>query len=538
MSEPNLHSTMPEAAIALHPPALHSSSTMIIATPATSATETPKSSSNGNDTSGSNSSGSTTSNSATALEKEAADPNLVEFSGPGDPLNPQNLSPWKKWAYANIIGWLSLVVTFATSVFSAATGVTAEEFGVGRQVTTLGTALFIAGFAAGPLLFGPLSELYGRKRPLMAGYAVFVVFQIPVGVARNIETLILCRFIGGVAASGPLSIAGGYFADFFDPVQRGLALAVFSGTTLVGPIIGPILGGFITQSYLGWRWTAWITMIMAATAGLIGLLVLPETYAPVLLQRKAARLRLETKNWALHAKLDESPITIGSIITRYLSRPLLMLLREPILQLITLYMTFIYGFIYLLFEAYPVSFIEERGYNLGVGALPFLSIGVGVVLGSAYIFYFTRTRIRQTFVSTGRIRPEDRLYPMIPGAFLLPLGQFWFAWTSFPSISPWPQILAGVPIGAGIQIIYLQGLAYLVDVYLVNANSAISANAIVRSTVAAGFTMFATPMYHRLGVRWASSLLGFLSVAFIPIPIVFYIYGQRIRKLSRYSPTL
>jgi MFS family permease len=81
----------------------------------------------------------------------------------------------------------------------------------------------------------------------MAGYAVFVVFQIPVGVARNIETLILCRFIGGVAASGPLSIAGGYFADFFDPVQRGLALAVFSGTTLVGPIIGPILGGFITQ---------------------------------------------------------------------------------------------------------------------------------------------------------------------------------------------------------------------------------------------------------------------------------------------------
>jgi hypothetical protein len=216
---------------------------------------------------------------------------------------------------------------------------------------------------------------------------------------------------------------------------------------------------------------------------------------------------------------DESPITIGSIITRYLSRPLLMLLREPILQLITLYMTFIYGFIYLLFEAYPVSFIEERGYNLGVGALPFLSIGVGVVLGSAYIFYFTRTRIRQTFVSTGRIRPEDRLYPMIPGAFLLPLGQFWFAWTSFPSTSPWPQILAGVPIGAGIQIIYLQGLAYLVDVYLVNANSAISANAIVRyvllalayheekrklignrSTVAAGFTMFATPMYHRLGV--------------------------------------
>ncbi|KAJ0426713.1 major facilitator superfamily domain-containing protein [Aspergillus carlsbadensis] len=494
--------------IAIHTPALQSSSTMVPGEKAHSA-------------------------SASSADK---DPSLVEFEGPDDPLNPQNLPQWKKWLYAHIIGWLSLVVTFATSVFSTATGVTAEEFGVAREVMVLGTALFIAGFAAGPILFGPLSELYGRKRPMLWGYAIFVIFQIPVGVAQNVETIIICRFLGGVAASGPLSIAGGYFADFFDPVSRGLALAIFAGTTFIGPIIGPIVGGFITESYLGWRWTAWITMIMAATSGIISVIFLPETYAPVLLQRKASRLRLETKNWALHAKLDESPVNLQSILTRYLSRPLVMLLKEPILQLITLYMTFIYGFIYLLFEAYPISFTEERNYSLGIGALPFLSIGLGVILGSAYIFYFTQTRIRTTYNTTGQIRPEERLYPMIPGAILFPLGQFWFAWTSFPGITPWPQILAGVPLGAGMQIIYLQGLAYLVDVYLVYANSAISANALVRSTVAAGFTMFATPMYHRLGVRWASSLLGFLGVAFIPVPIVFYIYGERIRKLSRFSP--
>ncbi|KAL4789765.1 major facilitator superfamily domain-containing protein [Aspergillus venezuelensis] len=403
---------------------------------------------------------------------DTEDPNLVDFNGPNDPLDPQNFPPWQKWLYANIIGWLLLVVTFAASVFSAATGTTATEFHVSPQVTTLRTALFIAGFAAGPLLFGPLSELYGRKRPLMAG------------------------------------IAGCYFADFFDPVQRGLALAVFSGTTLVGPIIGPIVGGFISESSLGWRWTSWITMIMAATAGLIRLVFLPETYAPLLLQRKAAQLRLETRHWALHAKLDESPITLSSITTRYLSRPLLMLTHEPILQLITAYMTFIYGFIYLLFEAYPISFIEERHYTLGIGAWPFLSIG----LGAQIIF-------------TAHIRPEERLYPMIPGSVLLPVGILLFAWTSFPSLSIWDQVVAGVPLGAGIQ-----------------------------SIVAAGFTMFAMPMYHRLGacisltllivnlltsqVQWASSLLSFFGVAFIPIPIIFYIYGERIRKPSRYSPTL
>lgn len=66
------------------------------------------------------------------------------------------------------------------------------------------------------------------------------------------------------------------------------------------------------------------------------------------------------------------------------------------------------------------------------------------------------------------------------GAILFPIGEFWYAWTSYPSISPWPQIIAGIPIGAGIQMIYLQGLAYIVDVYTINANSALSANAFVR----------------------------------------------------------
>jgi DHA1 family multidrug resistance protein-like MFS transporter len=98
------------------------------------------------------------------------------------------------------------------------------------------------------MLYGPLSELYGRKFPLFIGYVLFVIFQIPVAVARNVETIMLFRFLGGVAASGPLSIAGGWFADFFDPVRRGLALAILSGTTLVGTIIGPFVGGYVIEN--------------------------------------------------------------------------------------------------------------------------------------------------------------------------------------------------------------------------------------------------------------------------------------------------
>lgn len=338
--------------------------------------------------------------------------------------------------------------------------------------------------------------------------------------------------------SAPLAIVGGALADFWGPVERGFALGLFSGATFIGPVAGPIAGGFITQSHLGWRWTAWLTLIMASFFGLVAFLLCPESYPPVLLQRKAAKKRFETRNWAIHAPADERQVNIREIINKFLLRPFVMLALEPILVLITIYMAFIYGILYLFFEAYPIAFQESRGWNSGVGALPFLAITIGVIMGVAIITYTSNTRYKRKMEENGgKAVPEERLIPMTIGAILLPIGLFWFAWTSSPHITWVPQVLAGIPIGAGVQMIFVQGFGYIVDVYLMHANSAIAANTFVRSFAGAGFPLFATAMYHTLGVPWASSLLGFLTVAFIPVPILFYIYGKKIRKLSRYSPT-
>lgn len=348
----------------------------------------------------------------------------------------------------------------------------------------------------------------------------------------------ICRFLGGMFGSAPLAIIGGALADFWGPVERGFALGLFSGATFIGPVAGPIVGGFITKSYLGWRWTAWITLIMAAFFGTLAIFICPESYTPVLLQRKAAKIRFETRNWAIHAPADERKVDMHEIIHKYLYRPFIMMALEPILVLITFYMAFIYGTIYLFFEAYPIAFQEGRGWSPGVGALPFIGITLGVILGVAIITYTSHTRFRRKMEENGgKPIPEERLIPMIIGAFLLPIGLFWFAWTSNPHISWVPQVLAGIPIGAGIQMIFLQGLSYIIDVYLMYANSAIAGNTLVRSLAGGGFPLFATAMYHTLGVEWATSLLGFLALAFLPCPILFYIYGARIRKMSRYSPT-
>lgn len=386
------------------------------------------------------------------------DPNLVVLEGPDDPLNPQNIPAKWKWIYAALLGALTFVVTFASSVFSTVITTTSAEYHVSEEVMTLGTSLFVFGFATGPIIAGPASELYGRKMPLFLSYAVFVIFQIPVAVARNVETIMLFRFLSGVASSGPPAIVGGYLADFFAPVERGLAVGVFAATTQLGPLLGPIIGGFVVESYLGWRWTAWLTIIMGVFFGGISFIMLPETFVPRLLTLKARRLRYETKNWAIHSQQEETPVDVKVFVVRYLTRPFQMLFQEPILLLLTLYISFVYGFLYLLFSAYPYSFVLERGYSEAIGALPFIAIFVGILGAAAYISHYTLTTIKTSFEKHGSIIPEERLLPSIWGSILLVIGCFWFAWTSFPSINPWPQIISGIPIGAGIYLIYLQVL--------------------------------------------------------------------------------
>ncbi|KAN0112715.1 MFS general substrate transporter [Hyaloscypha variabilis] len=469
-------------------------------------------------------------------ESKQKDPNLIEWDGPEDPENPMNWPTNKKWIVTLALGMMTFCVTFASSVFSNATVPVAELFGVSTEVTTLGTSLFVLGFGAGPLVWGPGSEIFGRKLPLFFGYFCFAIFQIPVAVAQNLYTIMLCRFFGGAFASAPLAIVGGALADFWGPVDRGVAVCVFAAATFIGPIAGPIMGGFITQSHLGWRWTAWITLIMAALFGTIGFLIVPETSHSKILQSRAKKIRFETKNWAIHSQRDTINIDLKSLVNTYFLRPFVMLFREPILLLITIYMALIYGILYLFFEAYPISFQEERGWNQGVGALPFLGIMIGVLCGGATITVITKTRFARKMKKHGRVIPEERLPPMILGSLILPIGLFWFAWTSSPHITWVPQVLAGIPIGWGILMIFLQGLNYIIDVYLWHANSAIAANTLLRSLAGAGFPLFATQMYHNLGVNWATSLLGFLCIAMIPAPILFYLYGAKIRKMSKFSP--
>lgn len=206
------------------------------------------------------------------------------------------------------------------------------------------------------------------------------------------------------------------------------------------------------------------------------------------------------------------------------------------MTLVTMYMSFLYGLLFLFFEGFPVSFVEQRGWAPQIGSLSFLSLFIGIILGLAGMVIWSMTIFaRQVNSTPGKVVPERRLPPMMVGAVGLPIGLFWFAWTSNPNIHWGAEIVAPALVSASMFAIFISGLKYIVDVYLIYANSAISANTVVRSCFGAGFPLFANAMYQRLGFSWATSLLAFIAVALAPVPVIFYLFGQRIRQWSRMS---
>lgn len=344
------------------------------------------------------------------------------------------------------------------------------------------------------------------------------------------------RFCAGAFGSSPFTNAGGVIADVFPASERGLAMALFALCPSLGPTIGPIVGGFLGQSQ-GWKWVLGLMAILSGTLWLLITLTVPETYAPVLLHRRAAKLsQLTGKVYRTRIELETDPISVTKAFNTALARPFLLLTREPIIVLLSIYMALIYGTLYLLFSAYPIVYQSHRLWTQGIASLPFLGIGLGMLLAIPFFGYMDSFYSKAMKSNNGQQpEPELRLPSAMVGAFAIPLGMFWFAWTNDPDVHWLASVAAGVPFGFGMVLVFLSITNYLVDAYTIFAASALAANAVLRSLFGAAFPLFTLQMFDRLGIHWASSVPAFLALACVPFPFAIYKYGKAIRRRCRYA---
>ncbi|KAJ5658739.1 uncharacterized protein N7484_002388 [Penicillium longicatenatum] len=462
------------------------------------------------------------------------DPYVVTWID-NDPRNPMLFSETKKWSYTMVVAIATLAVALVSSAYTGGVLQIEEQFGIGEEIATLGVSLFVLGFAVGPVLWAPMSELFGRQILFFVTYAALTAFNAGTAGSQNIYTLIILRFFAGAFGSSPLTNAGGVIADMFPARQRGVAMSVFAAAPFLGPVLGPIIGGFLGMN-AGWRWVMGFLAAFSGLVWIIGSLFLPETYAPVLLRRRAEKLsKLSGKVYRSRVDIDQGKVTFGETFKVALSRPWVLLFREPIVFLLSLYMAIIYGTLYMMFAAFPIVYQEYRGWNQGVSGLAFLGIMVGMILAVVYSIWDNKRYIKTQDKHEGFAPPEARLPPVMLASIAVPVGLFWFAWTNYPSIHWSVSIIAGAPFGFGMVLVFLGIMNYLIDAYTIFAASVLAANSVLRSCFGAAFPLFTTYMYNNLGIHWASCIPAFLALACVPFPFLFYKYGAKIRKSCKFA---
>ena len=251
-------------------------------------------------------------------------------------------------------------------------------------------------------------------------------------------------------------------------------------------------------------------------------------------------MRKESKTPNIFAAIELEKKGPRQMMTVTLMRPLRMMFYEAIVLLTCLYLSIAYAIFYLFFEAYPIIFEGLYHMNTGVAGLAFLPIMIGAVIAFGIFAWYDSAleRAKKANASWASIEEYRRLPLACLGGPFYVISLFWLGWSASPHVHWVVPMLAGVPFGMGFMLIFMALLNYVTDAYEVYAASAMSATSTCRSIFGAVLPLAATPMYKSLGVSWASSLLGFLSLAMCIIPFVFIRYGDRIRENSKFCQEL
>ncbi|KAI0966590.1 major facilitator superfamily domain-containing protein [Xylaria arbuscula] len=453
-----------------------------------------------------------------------------EFDFANDPANPYNWPKWKKNLQLTSVAVVAFAGSVGTSIISPAHQQLIDEFGVSSTVAFLPLTTYVLALGLGPIIGGPLSETAGRKAIFVGAAIMGGLFTLGAAFTTSFAGLCILRFFAGFAYGPTLSIGSGFLAETYTPAERGLPSLLWILSPFLGPGLGPVLGVFLVDR-MGWRWTQF-TLVFFSVFGLIWALIGSESYHPIIQRRRMKQLGITPPDTPPLADKMREFLTVGLV------RPLHMMVTEPIVGLLSLYVAFIFGVLFNFFGAFFYVFESVYNFTFVQSGLVFLAVAFGCVIGALNIWacdrLFYQSQVRR--FPPHQVPPEYRLLPAMIGSFALPISIFIFAWTARPSISPAVPILAIVIFGAGNINLFVSALQYTGDVYhRTNVASATSANSLARYGLAAVFPLFSLQLYHNLHVGWASSLLGFVSVGLLPLPWLLFKFGKTIRIKSKYQ---
>ncbi|KAF2269445.1 MFS general substrate transporter [Lojkania enalia] len=448
------------------------------------------------------------------------DPNLVVLDGDASE-HPRTWTFKKKVRTTAVIAAFCFISPFASTIFAPSVHLVME----GLHITngTLGSlqlSIFLFAFAVGLLFLAPLSEMYGRAIIIHLGNLVFIAFSVGAGFAQTPAQFSVCRFLGGLGGSAGLAVVGGCVADIWDLEARPKASGIVMLGPILGPILGPLIGGWMSQG-ASWRWTLWLTAIASGVIAIAGLLWLPETYAPRILENKLRKVCVACSNDHLYTVLDlrPRPAGFGYLFSRFV-RPVAYLALDPALVLASA------------FYSYASVFALGYGHSVGIVGTDFLAVGIGMIIGTIG----TIKAMDAIFKKNGpeakkNYKPESRLLSCIVGGALSIGGLFMYGFSALRTHFMVP--LVGIAIFAmGSMNIMMAIQLYTIDGFKYPA-SAFAAISVTRCIFAGAFPLFGPDLFEKLGIDWGVALLAFLILGIgLPLVLLLYVFGPRLRKIG------
>ncbi|KAF7556130.1 hypothetical protein G7Z17_g1675 [Cylindrodendrum hubeiense] len=457
----------------------------------------------------------------------------VDWEGPDDPELPVNWPRAKKWKVILTVSMLTFLTPFASSMLAPSIDQAMKEMNTtNRDLGSFAVSIYLLGYAFGPLIIGPCSELYGRLVVYHVCTALFLVTTFGCALATNMPMLIVFRFLTGTAGACPFTVGPSTIGDCFKQEERGRAMSVMNLPVLIGPCIGPAVGAYLSRA-AGWRWDFWLLIIMAGVSLTVSLVFLRETHPPTILARKAHRLRKLTGDAEPAKQLGQRPLQLflTSII-----RPVKMLTMSPIIFGLSLLAAVAYGVLYLLFTTLTDVFETRYGIVANVG-LVYFGIGVGQIVGVIALGTVSDAIVKK-LAKGGEMKPEYRLPPMIPGAAMIPLGLLLYGWTAQYYVHWFVPILGTFFVGVGVINVFIPVAAYVVDAFPKHAASATAATTVLRSIGGALLPLVGPNMYDKLGQGWGNTLLAAVALAMIGMIFLTMKYGEFLRTNPRYQLNL
>lgn len=487
-------------------------------------------------------------------------PNLKEYD---DPFT------WSK-TRKNLMTWVccttNMTAAYSAGSYAAPEAQLTEIWGISQVAYNVGITIFTIGFGIAPMILAPFSEINGRRPVFIATGVLFVAMQLACALTDSYAGMLVSRLFAGVGGSTFSTMVGGILADIWVSSERNTPMVLFTGATMFGTGLGPLVSGFVAQRLL-WRWVFYLQVMTSGV--LVGLVTVffKETRGPILLSRKAKVLNKwydtleaqgaigmepseetitstsadpsveklrDRKIQRIRYKVlaEEQRATILQMISLSLTRPAHLLFTEPVLICFSLWISFSWAVLYLQFGAIPLVYETNHNFSLEQNGAVFSAVCVGGILSTVLSIYQDKWAVKK-FGAKFTANPEGRLWFTCAEALLMPVGMFWFGWTCYSSVHWIVPTIALVAVTMGIFSIFLATFNYTADIYQTYASSALAASGVCRNFLGGSFPLVTVQMFRGMGFQAASSLLGGIGIVLSLGPILLIWFGPRIRLKSK-----